>query len=73
MVTAYDNDPRVRSVGPDMWLVGEHLDELTDGDLAPEVRRRGDVFVADLHHPGEPATEHATADEAIRSLIGEPQ
>jgi hypothetical protein len=85
-VSAYDNDPRVRPVvdgqyrvtADDLYLVtawGEGHDERWNVTLSADARAYDDPAVlADLLDQGEGSPLlFGTADEAIRSLIGNPR
>lgn len=66
-MSAYANDPRVRKVGDDAWY-------LTEGStLAGRVMRvSGGMFEAASEPDRLDNPTFGTADDAIRSLIGDP-
>ena len=71
-MSAYDNDPRVSKVHGNLF----HLLADVRGDGLGTVYRYGDgeLFTAEPHDRAHPAASgFATVDEAIHSLIGDPQ
>lgn len=71
-MSAYDNDPRVSKVHDSLF----HLLADVRGDGLGTVYRYGDAepFTAEPHDRTYPEESgFATADDAIRSLIGGPQ
>jgi hypothetical protein len=87
-MSAYDNDPRVRWESPGDWSVGAYsVHVLPDIDIPAgcedQFREWSGVVVAELDgwhatirdgaSPFQVVGVYPTADEAIRSLIGDPQ
>jgi hypothetical protein len=70
-VSAYDRDPRVRALGGDRYEVRLRIDNRV-GHIRPAPEDVGG-FWADLEGVGAIGQTYDTADEAIRSLIGDPQ
>lgn len=71
-MSAYDNDPRVRKVGQDAFYVTccPSLDEAPAGRV---MRVSGGRFEAATEPDRLDNPTFGTADDAIRSLIGDPQ
>ncbi len=71
-MTAYDNDPRVTYLGDERFHLADESRGFSAAFVSPSPYGGFFAFLRGKE-PGEEDDDFGTADDAIRSLIGDPQ